>query len=492
MIISFRALFSILILLLTAPTVAFSQVNGPVLSVADYQQAERMLPYNTSQLVDRSSVKPNWLPGDRFWYRVLTAQGSEFVLLILHVVSGFLRLTSQKWLQLFPFLNQAFQPGLLPFSNINYSTDAKSIFITAGGKNWKYDLATGAIVTNDTALLRPVSKPKPNSVVSPDGRLEAFISDYNLWVREVATNRERQLTFDGIKDFGYATDNAGWKRSDNPIIAWSPDSKKIATYQQDQRNVCDMYLVTTNVGKPKLEAWKYPLPGDKDIATIHRVIINVDNGNIIRLRLPPDPHRGTLCDDISCQGNVFGDVEWSSDASRLAFVSTSRDHKNETVWIADAATGEVRLVFQENVATQFESGQGSANWRFLAASNEIIWYSERDNWGHLYLYDAKTGKLKNQITKGDWTISKLVRVDEKNRILYFLAGGREQGRNPYFSHFYKIRFDGNGLTLLTPEDGNHQVSLSPSGNYFIDNYSKQDVPPTIVLRNMDGKLVTIT
>ncbi len=138
-----------------------------------------------------------------------------------------------------------------------------------------------------------------------------------------------------------------------------------------------MYLVSTNVGAPKLEAWKYPLPVDKDIIRIHRVIIEVDNQKVIRLNIPPDARRGTLCDDISCSGS-FDDNEWNADATKLAFVSTSRDHKEEKMRIADAATGEVKEIFEEKVATQYESGQGSINWHFLAASNEIIWYSERD------------------------------------------------------------------------------------------------------------------
>ena len=119
--------------------------------------------------------------------------------------------------------------------------------------------------------------------MSPDGKKAAYIKDYNLWVRDIATGKETQLTTDGVKDFGYATDNAGWKHSDRAILAWSPDSRKIATFQQDQRNVGDMYLVTTNVGHPELRAWKYPLPGDKDIAMIQRVIINVDTPKVIRL-----------------------------------------------------------------------------------------------------------------------------------------------------------------------------------------------------------------
>jgi dipeptidyl aminopeptidase/acylaminoacyl peptidase len=146
-------------------------------------------------------------------------------------------------------------------------------------------------------------------------------------------------------------------------------------------------------------------------------------------------------------------------------------------------------VFTETVPTQYESGWDAINWHYLAKTNEIIWFSERDNWGHLYLYDAATGKMKNQITKGEWVVTKLDYVDEKNRKLYFEIDGREP-ENPYFTQFYKIGFDGKHLQLLTPEDGNHQVTLSPSKKYFIDSYSKPDVPPVTVLRDLDGRLIT--
>ena len=155
-------------------------------------------------------------------------------------------------------------------------------------------------------------------MLSPDGNKAAFIKDYNLWVRDVATNNLTQLTTDGVQYFGYATDNAGWKKSDNPILRWSPDSKKIATFKQDERNAGDMYLVTTNVGHPKLEAWKYPLPGDTNIITIQRVIINVDTPKIIFIQVPPDPHRASLSDDISSSG-TFDDVDWSNDEFTVGF-----------------------------------------------------------------------------------------------------------------------------------------------------------------------------
>ena len=416
----------------------FAQQN---VTAANYEQAVKFLAGNTSKLVYNSNVNPNWLADGKLWYSTNTASGNQYVL--INPADG-----SRKT-----------------------ATDLKSLVPDAAERPMGMGRRGGGL-----------------EVLSPDGKKAVFIKDWNLWVKDVASKQETQLTTDGIKDFGYATDNAGWRHSERPVVLWSPDSKKIATFQQDQRHVSDMYLVSTNVGTPKLEAWKYPLPVDKEIIKIQRIIIEVDNRKVIRLQIPADARRGTLCDDIACSG-AFDDNEWSPDGSKLAFVSSSRDHKEAILRIAEATTGQVKTIFEEKVATQFESGQGSVNWRYLPASNEILWYSERDDWGHLYLYDATTGKLKQQITKGEFVITRLLKVDEKNRMLYFLANGREKGRDPYFSHFYRVDFGGKTVQLLTPEDGNHNVTLSPDGKYFSDNYSKPDVAPVSVLRDMSGALI---
>lgn len=472
-------------------TVIAQQQSAPILTAKDYARSEQAMSYNTASLVDHASVRPNWLTGDRFWYRVLSATGSEFIMVDPTKGTRAAAFDQQKLAaSLSIATGQQYTEAQLPFVSYTYSADEKLINFTVNKKNWSYDVTSNNCTAAGAAAEEKKSRRADVTSISPDGKRSVFIRDYNLWMKDLTTNTETQLTTDGIKDFGYATDNAGWRKSDNPIVVWSADSKKIATYQQDQRNVSDMYLVTTNVGKPKLQSWKYPLPGDKEVTTIHRVIIELDNPKVIRLKIPAGVRRGTLCDDISCSGKDFSDVSWNTDGSQLAFVTTSRDHKEENFWIANATNGELREVFNETTATQFESGQGNVNWQYLSATNEIIWFSERDNWGHLYLYDAITGKLKNQITKGDWAITRVLKVDEQKRVIYFLANGKEAGRNPYFNHLYKVSFDGKALSLLTPEDGNHQITLSPSGNYFIDSYSKQDIPPVIVLRNNAGKLIT--
>lgn len=408
-------------------------------SAEDYARAERMLNYKTGPLIDRAGVRPTFLPDGRFWYRILTASGAEYVM--INPADGSRRTAAD-----------ARELGVAP-------AEGQGGFGRRGGRS---------------------------ESVSPDGKKAVFIKDNNLWVRDTASGTETQLTVDGITDFGYATDNAGWRKGDGPIVLWSPDSKKIATFRQDQRHVSDMFLATTNVGAPKLEAWKYPLPQDTDVIRIYRIIVEIDSKKIIPLKMLPDVRRGTLCDDIACSGN-FDDNEWNADATQLAFVSSSRDHKSAKFRVADAATGNVRDVYEEVVPTQYESGQGSVNWRFLPASNEFIWYSERDDWGHLYLYDLASGKVKNQITKGNFVVTRLLRVDDKNRVLFFEANGREAGRDPYFSHFYRVDFDGGNLKLLSPEDANHQITISPDGKYFVDNFSKPDVPPIAILRDMDGR-----
>ncbi|MDB5190896.1 MAG: peptidase, partial [Segetibacter sp.] len=245
------------------------QSNNRNLPAADYERAEKMMGYNTSQLADNMNVRANWLQGDRFWYRTLNAQGGQFMLVNPARGTKSPAFDQQKLATaLSAATGKTYESNRLPFSTFSYSPDEKSILFSADKKRWNYNLETSVVTAGESATPNTAMPQRSsNTHMSPDGKLAAFIRNYNLWVRNVATNKETQLTTDGIKDFGYATDNAGWKKSDNPILAWSPDSKKIATYQQDQRNASDMYLVTTNVGKPTLQAWKYPLPGDKDIVT---------------------------------------------------------------------------------------------------------------------------------------------------------------------------------------------------------------------------------
>ena len=331
-----------------------------------------------------------------------------------------------------------------------------------------------------------VVKKNRNEFLSPNGKLAAYIEDFNLWIRNTKTGKRIQLTFDGEKDYGYATNNAGWIQSKGPVLKWSPKSDKIATFRQDARGVGEMYLTTTNVGHPKLQAWKYALPGDEKIFEIERLIIDIKSKKIIKLKMKNDFQRSTTTDHIAGRGGELLDTQWSEDSSKLAFISSSRDHKEAHLQIADSKTGNVYSIHKENVDTYYESGVRSENWKVLFDSNEFIWYSEKDNWGHIYLYDLNTKKLKNRITSGNWLVRKVMHIDNDKREIIFTAGGKEKG-NPYHVYMYKVNFDGNNLTCLTPEKGTHSINPSPNWNYFVTTYSTTKNAPKSILKDRDGK-----
>jgi dipeptidyl aminopeptidase/acylaminoacyl peptidase len=463
------------------------------LTAEDYARAEKFLGNNTLPLVTGLGFRPTWLDDGRFWYRTTAATGSVFI-----VVDP-----AKKTRE--PLFDQtrlaaalaAASGGRVEASRLagfgttfDLAKDNRSITVGLQRARWKCDLQTYQCAAADSSGTD--SRAPQNSSVSPDGKLAAYIKDYNLWVRELATGKDYQLTTDGVKDFGYATDNAGWTHSDRPVLTWSPDSKQIATFQHDGRGVRDFYLVSTNVGGPKLDSWKYPMPGDSAVFHIQRVIIHLlPNGgaHVLRLNMPPDFHRSTVSDHVSCGGEIC-DVQWYPDGSHLAFISSARDHKTAWFRVADAKTGEVKTLFEEHSNTQIGDASLPENlWRPLPASNELLWWSQRDNWIHLYLYDLTTGQLKNRITTGDGNVEDIVRIDEKARQIYFMAQGKDPSRDPYFQHLYRIGFDGKGQTLLTPENANHQVTVSPDGKYFVDAYSTPVTPPITVLRDANGKVV---
>ena len=477
-------------LILIAPLAIATAQQPRQLTADDYARAERFLGATTAPLMSGTGVRPTWLDDGRLWYRTAVPNGSAFFL-----VDPAKRTRQAAFDQTRLAAALAAASGgrvdgnQLPFQTFELSKDSRSITVNLQSRRWRCDLLQYTC-TADSSRASP-SAP-PNSSTSPDRRWAVFIKDYNLWGKDLTSGQETQLTTDGVKDFGYATDNAGWTHSDRPVVTWSADSRQIATFQHDGRGVRDMHLVATNVGTPRIETWKYPLPGDSLIFRISRVIINQGadgRPRVVRLQMPPDAHRSTVSDHVACGGGIC-DVQWYPDGSHLAFISSSRDHKQAWFRIANAQTGEVRTLFEERMPTQVGDASLTENlWRVLPASNELIWWSQRDNWIHLYLYDLTTGQLKNRITTGEGNVDDIVRVDEKTRTIFFLGSGKEAGRDPYFQHLYKIGFDGKGQTLLTPDNANHTVFLSPDGKYFVDTYSTPDTPPVTVLRDMTGKQI---
>ncbi len=448
------------------------------LTVADYQRAEKQLRATTNDLVYGTVQKSTWLNAHTLAYRTPVAGGYQFKIADLKSQTTKDAFDHQAVAKALTNGGELAPTTSLPFEQVTYLESGTKISVNVDKQQYH------CIIANASCNKVAKTKKAHNQVVSPDGTTAAFIRDYNLWVVNTQSGQEKQLTFDGVKDYGYATNNAGWVRSKTPVMLWSPDSKKIATFRQDAREVKSMHLVTTNVGHPNLDSWKYPLPGDKHIFMMERVVLDVASAKTTWLKTPSDFQRSTITDHVYSRGKML-DVKWNDASDSLAFASVSRDHSTATLRVADPVSGKVSTVLSEQATTFFESGKGKVNWNYLPETNEVIWFSQRSDWGHLYLYDLTSGKLKNPITQGDWNVQQIRHIDKVNRTIYFTGRGRENS-DPYFNYFYKVQMDGTGLTLLTPELANHTIKLNEAKTHFLDLYSTPNTPEKSQIRDING------
>ena len=460
--------------------------NQKQFTIAEYEDAAKHMDSSLYGLVYNQVSGSAFVNNNNLLYTAKTKVGKKFVLVNTKTQEKKTAFNHEKLAKtLSKKLNKEIDANALPISNVSFSKNLNTLQFIAFNQKYEYKIKEHTLVQHASKR----NSAESNEHVSPNGKLAAYIAHYNLWIRDLDTNKSMQLTFDGKQDYGYATNNAGWIKSDGAVLKWSPNSDKIATFQQDARGVGMMYLTSSNIGHPRLEAWKHPLPGDAEIFTIERVIIHLGNQpKTVRLKMEKDFQRGTTTDHIAGRNNELLDAQWNKKGTKFAFVSGSRDHKIAHLQIADAQTGAVTSVHKEEVTTYYESGVNAENWKVLFDSNEFIWYSEKTDWGHLYLYDLKTKALKNEITSGNFIVKQIKSIDEKNRQIYFSAGGKEAG-NPYHNYYYKINFDGTNFTNLTPSKGTHSVTISDDYSLLIDTYSTTTEPPITVLRNGFGEKI---
>ncbi len=318
---------------------------------------------------------------------------------------------------------------------------------------------------------------------SPDGTLEALIVDHNVVVRprgQAASGEPRRLSTDGTAAEYYTTNS----------IAWSPDSTKLVAYRVkagDRRLVHFVESSPSNQVQPRHWVRDYAKPGDTlDVA--QPVLFAVDGS------------RATVIENTLFFPNPYSlsNPVWRRDGRAFTFEYNQRGHQMFRVVEVDAAGGRPRAVITEESRTFVDYRPLAPNPRDtgkkvrheLNDGREVIWMSERDGWAHLYLYDGTTGQVKNQITKGPWVVRGIERVDEAARQIWFQASGMYPGRDPYFVHYYRINFDGTGLTTLTDGDGDHAVSFSSDMRYFVDTWSRVDMAPVSELRRADdGRLI---
>ncbi|MFW6084823.1 MAG: DPP IV N-terminal domain-containing protein, partial [Gemmatimonadota bacterium] len=424
-----------LALVVTAPATGVAQ-EADTVTADDYRAAEQFLARNSHPLVSGTVSGVTWMDDGRAWYRMSTGEGIEYVVADSDDGSRAPAFDHERLaVALAEATGREIDATRIPLRALELTDGTVTITLFPDRSGAAEDGADTAILewscdAEDYTCVpaegdEELRDPPSNSVLSPDGSTAVFIRDHDLWAMDLSSGDETQLTTDGVEDFGYGTNNAGWIRRETPVVSWSPDSRRIATFQHDGRGVSMQYLVRTKVGEPELEAWRYPLPGDSVIFRIHRVVIDVngpDAPEVVRLDMPPDAHRSMVNDHVAC-GNRLCDLLWYPDGSHFAFVSSSRDHKHAWVRVADAETGDVRTLFEETSETQIGDAGAGENWHLLPESDELIWWSERHNWVHLYLYDLETGELKNRITTGSGNVIDVVHVDEDERTIWFTGQG---------------------------------------------------------------------
>jgi dipeptidyl aminopeptidase/acylaminoacyl peptidase len=304
---------------------------------------------------------------------------------------------------------------------------------------------------------------------SPDGRWEAAIRDANVVVRDRASGEEFPLSEGGTQEDGY-----------EPRVYWAPDSAKLVAMRRAKGDDRRVYLIESSPQdqiQPKLDSYAYLKPGDQvEIARPHLFDIAA------RREIP-------ISDALFANPWRINDVRWSSDSSRFTFLFNERWHQHLRIIAVEANSGEARALVEEASETFLDYSQ-KFFCRYLDESEEILWASERDGWNHLYLFDARTGALKHRVTRGEWVVRGVDRVDEAARQIWFRAGGILPDQDPYHVHYARVNFDGSDLVLLTEGDGTHSIEYSPDGRYVIDTYSRVDMPPVIELRSAeDGRWI---
>lgn len=452
----------------------------------DYARAESFLPKNVEELVFRAEVSPNWIQEeDRFWYRVSVPGGKEFVLVDIPRDE---RRPAFDHARLAAGLERSLQREVsardLPFDRFEYTAAGDAIELEADSKRLRCDLVRYDCVTIPT--------PEPRGrALSPDGRWLAFVRDHDLYVRYLESGWEVRLTNDGRRDYGYATPNPSpllmiEQRTSEPqqpaAVFWSPDSKRLLTYRMDSRRAGRLTMVQhapSDRVRPHSYSYVYPQAQDSVLPVAEPVIFEAGSWRRIPVQTTALPMQ------------YFGGprFSWTEDGERAFAVVADRGYTRREVRKIDPATGEVRVLINEE-GNPFVDTSSGYMLELLDGGPRALWGSERDGWMHLYLMDTGTGEVVRQLTRGEWVVRGIEHVDEEAGVVYFTASGRERGRDPYLVHLYRVGLDGSGLRLLTPEPAEHSVSLSPSGRHFIDTYSRADLAPVSVLRRAsDGRVV---
>ncbi len=465
--------FLSLVLLFVAVPVSTLQAQG---TRADYRRSAE-LRKRFSGKVFRNRIRLKWFANDRGgWYQVDLGGGKrEFVLVDVRRRK---RRAAFDHEDLAEALNEAtgkeFDPEKLPLEGLRFSADRKHCWFRAGGKGW--------LCERDDCKLQEAEEPKdfdagsdkqpagwkrpgfesPKNQRSPDGAWEIFVKEHDLHLRNRETGSELRVS-----------DGGDEKRSWSDRVFWSPDSKRLVAYRTRGGAKHTVHMVESSPKKqlqPKLHSHQYRKPGD-EIPLVRPHLFDVSSGREIPVpdKLFSNPWR-------------VRELRWNKDGDRFTFRYNQRGHQVLRLIEVDARSGAARAVIEETSKTFLDYAYKQFLF-YLDETDELLWMSERDGWNHVYLHDARTGKVKNQVTRGRWVVRGIERIDVKTRQLWFRASGLAEGEDPYHVHFCRIDFDGRNLVRLTSGDGTHQVRYSPGAGYLVDTWSRVDQPPVTEIRS---------
>lgn len=505
---------------------------------ANYDLAERFSPKKINKLVFSTEVYPNWFKNsNKFWYMYKTTNGEKY-----YIVDPANGSKKEIWdmgklaAQISEITKDPFDSTHLPIENLKLNDDKTFTFEIRSslpedkkdkdkdknkdknktskekpGKSlgkkifrFEYDIASGTL-TDITEKEKEKEYPRW-ARISPNGKYAVYSKNNNLFYMDIenldkavkdekdSTIVEYRITSDGTKDFAYgrgfwdrSEDNDTTKRTLADII-WSPDSKKFALTRFDKSKIKDLWVINVLANpRPKLETYKYLMPGEPgakaylylfDFETKKPQIIKIDAFKDQYVDIYTTPRTNKM------RYEKYNVVKWLGDENKFYFARQSRDLKRLDICTVEVGSDSCKVVIEERLNTYIED----KGIKLVNNGNEIIQWSERDGWAHLYLYD-NTGRLKNRITSGEYHVSDIVGVDEAKRIIYFTANGKEQDENPYYSHVYSVNFDGSNLKLLNKGDFENIVYISDDSKYFVNNYSRVNATPKSALYDNNGRKI---
>lgn len=422
-----------------------------------------------------------WVDSTKFWYINISKEGKEFLLVdAIQKKQDFAFDPNRMAVSLSLLLGKEIKSKQLPIENLEFKKDSSLIFtidtlkISCDLKSYQLKKLKSDYIkpsVRDENWGKPFDELGNKPVDSPDSTYTSFIKDYNLFIINKKTKEQTQLSYDGSKGFSYSS-----------YMNWSPNSKQIMAYKVRGAQEHKVYFVEsspTEQFQPKLHIRDYLKPGDQVPFKSPQLFTIVAKKHI------------EVSTELFESQYGLSRFEWKQDNSGFTFEFNQRGHQVYRILEVNASDGKVKVLVEEDSPTFVEySGK---KFRFdTKKSKEIIWASERDGYNHLYLYDASTGKVKNQITKGDWPIRKIIKVDEIKRQIYFSASGMDEFQDPYLLHFCRIDFDGKNLKRLTTENGNHKVTFSSDYKFYVDQYSRVDLPSITLLKNTNDQKTIMT